>query len=250
MAKYGYPEKFITIVRQFHEGMHARVQENGESSVAFPVTNEVEQGCVQSPTLFSIMFSATLSDAFNGSGNGTDIRYCTDGSVFNLWKLKAKTKVKTDIVNKCLFTYDCALKTATKANLQNSVDKFSMACDNFGLTINTKKTEVMHQPAPGKTHVKPNITIKGQRLKVVEKFTYRSITLSLSSWMTRWTSDSQKQGHPLADSTGMCRIGEAYRRQPKYSYTELSFLPPSLWLWNVDNLSTAYKEAKPLHHPR
>ena len=31
MAKYGCPEKFITIVRQFHDGMHARVQDNGES---------------------------------------------------------------------------------------------------------------------------------------------------------------------------------------------------------------------------
>ena len=30
----------------------------------------------------------------------------------------------------------------------------------------------MHQPAPGKPYIEPNITIKGQQLKVVEKFTY------------------------------------------------------------------------------
>ena len=45
-----------------------------------------------------------------------------------------------------------------------------MACDNFDLTISTKNTEVMHQPVPGIRHVEPNITIKGQRLKMVEKF--------------------------------------------------------------------------------
>ena len=61
-----------------------------------------------------------------------------------------------------------------------SVDKFSMACDNFSLTISTKKTEVMHQPAPGKPHIEPNITIKRQQLKVVEKFTNLSSTLPRS----------------------------------------------------------------------
>ena len=78
---------------------------------------------------------------------------------------------------KFLFADDCALNATTKANMQNSVDKFSTTGDNFGLTISIEKTEVMHQPAPGKPYIKPNITIKGQRLKVVEKLIYLSSTL-------------------------------------------------------------------------
>ena len=66
MAKYGCPEKFITIVRQLHDGMLARVQDSGESSDPFPVSNGVKQGCVLAPTLFSLMFSAMLTDAFAG----------------------------------------------------------------------------------------------------------------------------------------------------------------------------------------
>ena len=54
-----------------------------------------------------------------------------------------------------------------------------MACDNFGLTISTKKTEVVYQPAPGKPYVEPNITIKRQ-LKVVQKFTSFGGTVSKS----------------------------------------------------------------------
>ena len=130
MEKYGCPEKFITI-RQFHDSIHARVQDNEESSVAFPITNEVKQGCVLAPTLFSIMFSVMLFDAFSGLDNRIDIQYLTGDSVFNLRKLEAKTKVKTDIINELLFADDCALNAITKANLQN---KFSMACDNFGLS--------------------------------------------------------------------------------------------------------------------
>ena len=35
-----------------------------------------------------------------------------------------------------------------------------------------KKTEVVYQPAPGKPYKEPTITVKGQRLQVVDKFTY------------------------------------------------------------------------------
>ena len=58
MAKFGCPAKFIAMVRQFHDGMLARVQNNGEFSHPFPVTNGVKEGCVLPSTLFSIMFSA------------------------------------------------------------------------------------------------------------------------------------------------------------------------------------------------
>ena len=72
--------------------------DNRERSVAFLVTNGVKQGYVLVPTLFSIIFSSILFDACNGPDNRIDIRYRTDGSVFNLKSLQAKTKVKTDIV--------------------------------------------------------------------------------------------------------------------------------------------------------
>ena len=41
MAKFGCPAKFIAMVRQLHDGMLARVQNDGEFSDPFPVTNGV-----------------------------------------------------------------------------------------------------------------------------------------------------------------------------------------------------------------
>ena len=64
MAKFGCPPRYIAMVRQFHDGMQARIQNDGEYSEPFPVTNGVKQGCVMAPTLFSMMFSAMLTDAF------------------------------------------------------------------------------------------------------------------------------------------------------------------------------------------
>ena len=46
MSKFGCPDRFITMVRQFHDGMQAQVLDNGELSTPFPVTNGVKQGCV------------------------------------------------------------------------------------------------------------------------------------------------------------------------------------------------------------
>ena len=178
MAKYSCPAKFITIVRLLHDGMMARVQDDGITSEPFAVSNGVKQGCVLAPTLFSIMFSAMLTDAFTDTDIGIGIRYRMDGSVFNLRRLQAKTKIKTDTINDLLFADDCALNSTSEEEMQENVDKFAQACINFGLTISIKKTEVMHQPAPGKVYNEPNIVINGQRLKAVDKFTYLGSTLS------------------------------------------------------------------------
>ena len=63
-------------------------------------------------------------------------------------------------------------------NAKKGVDQVSDSCDNFDLTISIRKTEVMYQPAPGKPYKEPTITVKGQRLQVVDKFTYLGSTLS------------------------------------------------------------------------
>ena len=64
MGKFGCPSTFIAVVLQFHDGMMARVLDDGEPSEAFLVTNGVKQGCVLAATLFSLMLSALLNTAF------------------------------------------------------------------------------------------------------------------------------------------------------------------------------------------
>ena len=66
----------------------------------------------------------------------------------------------------------------SEEQMQGAVDRMSKACDNFQLTIHTKKTEVVHQQAPGKPYSAPTITVNGQKLQAVNKFTYLGSTLS------------------------------------------------------------------------
>ena len=177
MAKFGCPAKFIAMVRQFHDSMLARVQNDGEFSGPFPVTNGVKQGCVLASTLFSMMFSAMLTDAFQDN-NGIPIRYRFVGKLFNLRSLQAKSKVQTEVLDEFLFADDMAKGAPTEEKMQKGVDQVSDSCDSYDLTISIKRTEVVYQPAPGKPYKEPTITVKGQRLQVVDKFTYLGSTLS------------------------------------------------------------------------
>jgi hypothetical protein len=101
--------------------------------------------------------SAMLTDAFDGTNTRIGIKWRFKGSVFNLRWLQAKTKVQSDTIN-LLLADDSSLNATSKANMQHSVDKFFDACDNFDLTISTKKTEVMHQPNRMLTLKSPSTT--------------------------------------------------------------------------------------------
>ena len=83
------------MVREFHDGMQTRVQNDGEYSDPFPTTDGVKQGFVTAPTLFSTMIFAMLTDAFQGCDAGFHIKYRFDGKLLNLRMLQAKYKVQT-----------------------------------------------------------------------------------------------------------------------------------------------------------
>ncbi|BHF65550.1 hypothetical protein SprV_0200856300 [Sparganum proliferum] len=180
MQKFGCPERFIEMERQLHNGMMARVTDNGAVSEAFAVTNGVKQGCVLAPTLFSLMYSAMLMDAYRDERPGIRIAYRTDGHLLNQRRMHFQSRVSTTTVHELLFADDCALNTTSKEEMQRSMDLFSAAFENFGLVINTQKTVVMHQPPPNSA-IPPNapqISVNGAQLQVVENFPYLGSTLS------------------------------------------------------------------------
>ena len=59
MTKFGCAPRFISLVRQFHDGMQASVQNDGEFSEPFEVTNGIKQGCVMAPTLLRCFLSCS-----------------------------------------------------------------------------------------------------------------------------------------------------------------------------------------------
>ena len=83
--------------------------------------------------------------------------------------------MQREVLDEFLFADDMAMGAPTEEKVQKGVEQVS---DSYDLTISIKKTEVVYQPAPGKPYKEPTITVKGQRLQVVDKFTYLGSTLS------------------------------------------------------------------------
>ena len=132
--------------------------------------------CVLAPTLFSMAFVAMLHDASKYNDDGIQLKYRTDGGVFNLRRLKANTNVQIVTLRELLFADDCALNRNTDAEMQQCVNHFSRASDNFGFTISTNKTDVMHQAAPRRMYNEPHIFVN-EPLKTTDYFTFLGSTL-------------------------------------------------------------------------
>ena len=119
-----------------------------------------------------------LTDAFHYGDNDIPIRYRFDRKLFNLRRLKAKSKAQTEVLDEYLFAGDKA-KGVPIEKMQKGVGQVFDSCYSYDLTISIKKTEMVYQPAPGKPYKRPTITVQGKRLQLVDKITYLGSTVSI-----------------------------------------------------------------------
>ncbi|VDL85562.1 unnamed protein product [Schistocephalus solidus] len=158
-----------------------RVSANGVVSEAFTVTNRVKQDCVLTPTLFSLMYSAMLMNAYREERPGIRIAYRMDGRFLNQRRTHSQSRVSIAIIKEILFTDDCALKATTKGDMPRSMDIFAATCANFGLHINTEKRVVMHQTLPNTIYNAARVNVNDGQLKSVDAFTYLGSNISRST---------------------------------------------------------------------
>ena len=175
LQRTGCPPKLLQMIRSFHDNMRGTVQYDGSSSDSSPINSGVKQGCVLAPTLFGIFFSLLLKHAFDSSDDGVHIHTRSDGKLFDLSRLRAKTKVRRVLIREMLFADVAALVTHTEEALQRMINNFSQASKDFGLTISLKKTNIMAQDTP----IAPIIHIDNYNLEVVSEFTYLGLTMSI-----------------------------------------------------------------------
>ena len=99
----------VSMVVSFRDNVKGTVVYDGSKLEPFPVCNGVKQGCVLTPTFFGIFFSLLLSYAFDSSLDGIYLHTRSDGNLFNLARLHAKTNVTEEYIRDMLFADDAAL---------------------------------------------------------------------------------------------------------------------------------------------
>ena len=103
LPKTGCPTKLQSMIEPFHTNMKGTVQFNDSSPSSFDISSGVKQGCVLAPTLFEIFFDLLLRHAFGAASEGIYLRTRSDSRLFNLGRLRAKTKVREALIRDMLF---------------------------------------------------------------------------------------------------------------------------------------------------
>ena len=134
LSKYGCPDKFILMLRAFHEGMQAQVMIDGETTDAFPVAHGVKQGCIIAPTMFTLFLAAVLEVSNSDTTKGVYITTRSEGRLFNVSHLKVKTKVRQLFVRGLLYADDTGFVSHSEVDLQTILDGFATAFASFGLS--------------------------------------------------------------------------------------------------------------------
>ena len=184
----------MVALQTFHVDMTGQVLSNGEQSDPFSISNGVKRGCVIAPVLFNLFFACVLRQAVGNMDKGVYVRFCYDGSIFDLRRLSAKRKTLNSLIQEALFADDCALMAHKPGDLQAMLESFSDASKQFGLSISLVKTEVLFQRAPNSVAPQPAIFIADAELKVVDSFKYLTNMISLMApWIKRSHPESAKQ---------------------------------------------------------
>ncbi|KAL8601071.1 hypothetical protein ACOMHN_040772 [Nucella lapillus] len=167
LLKIGCPPKLHSMIRSFHDDMKTTIQYEGSISEPFNIKGGVTQGCGLAPTLFSLL----LKHAFRILTEGVYLHTRAFGRLFNLARLRAKTKVRETLIRDTLFADDAAVTSHT--NISSVVDRFSQACKDLRLSISLKKTIVLAKTwTPHQSSLLTTI-----RLDIVHQFTCLGTTI-------------------------------------------------------------------------
>ena len=196
LPKIGCPPRLLSIIRSFHEDMKGTVVFDGSTSAAFNMRSGVKQVCVLAPTLFGIFFAVVLKHAFGPAAEGTYLRTRAEGKLFNLSRLRAKTKVQLRCLRDFLFAEDAAVTAHSAEDLQQLMTRFSDACQDFGLTISLKKTQVMGQDT---TPPQPSASMTMNWMSSMTSFTWAQLSQTPSN-LTQ-SSTAHRQGSYHHDQT-------------------------------------------------
>ena len=113
------------MIESFHTDTKGTVQFNDSFSEPFEIRSGVKQGCVLAPMLFGTFVGLFLKHVLDTTTEGIYFRTRSDDRLFNLARLRAKTKVSKVLIRDMLFADDAAVVAHTQDELQSLMDCFS-----------------------------------------------------------------------------------------------------------------------------
>ena len=116
LPKIGCTPKLQSMIEFFHTDTKGTVQFNGSFSEPFEIRSGVKQWCILAPMLFGTFFGLMLKHVLDTTTEGIYFRTHSDDRLFNLARLRAKTKVRKDLIRACCLLMTQQLRPTPRRN--------------------------------------------------------------------------------------------------------------------------------------
>lgn len=150
----GVSGKFFSIIKSMYESLRSCVRVGGKLTDFFGCPKGVRQGCVLSPTLFSVFINKVAQHISNTGRHGVQLM----PGLMELFIL--------------LFADDITLIATTPTGLQNQLDCLKQCCDQLKLEVNIDKTKIIVFRKGGFLSKFEHWTFNGMKVEVVNEYCY------------------------------------------------------------------------------
>ena len=195
MQKEGVQGKFFASIKCMYDSLLSCVRENSEYPDFFDCPVGVRQGCVLSPTIFSV-FINQLTNYITETGRKVDMVY----------KQLLSGLVELFIL---LFADDVALLATTPYGLQNRLNSLKAWCDRLHMEVNRDKTKVMVFRKGGYLSKHEKWYYECTEMEVVNKYHYLGFAftknLSVKQGTDHLVAKGKKAVFNLCTSFQTCR---------------------------------------------
>ena len=154
IRSHGIKGKFFVSLIAMYESLLSCIRTNGQLSEFFECPVGVRQGCVLSPTLFSMFINQLATDITEKGKHGVQL---------------LPHIMETFIL---LFADDVALLSTTPGGLQHQLNILQTCCSNMQLNVNIDKTKVMVFRKGGFLAKREQWSYNGVKLDVVNRYCY------------------------------------------------------------------------------
>ena len=212
LREYGINGKMWENIKSIYKSVTYSIKI--KNKVMDPISSNLglKQGCPLSPLLFNLYVNSIT-------------QYLQPSAEDNI-------TIHDQKITHFMYADDLVMVGASKNSLQRKLDRLSEFAETKDLTINTKKSQVMIFNTSGKL-LKDELTIKGQKLDVVSKYTYLGVDIpasgSFRTSVAELTSKAKKAMMPLF--TTIMKFNLPYRTALRLFQT---YIEPIL-LYNAEN---------------
>ena len=156
LRKLGIRCKFLNAVQSLYANVECTVRVNNDLTPWFDVSSGVRQGCILSPTLFSIYIN-DLAERINSLNNGVSIDEC--------------------MISILLYADDIVLLAPDEQCLQNMLNVVTEWCETWKLSLNGEKTKVVHFRTSLTDISKSSFTCCGHDILFTDSYKYLGVWL-------------------------------------------------------------------------